>query len=231
MNEKELFERLSDIDDAWILEAHDPVASRSFRPGRSLRRMAAMAAAVALVLTLSMFRAVASDEQIPSVPVESFPTSSSYQAWLDGKTVHREDYWVWEEDGVEHTMSATLEHDPSYAIAHFTTSRDIEIMILLDAVVFTYDGNYECRRVEERGKYRVTAVLNNMLDRMPGTVITTRVWFIELEPQFSVVSGYHTNLRSYYYVMIPDAVKEALKSPDLMPSFTYPSRETREDGE
>lgn len=180
MNDFELFDSLTDIDDAFILEAHEVPASRwSYSRFGGLRRAAVLIAAV-MVLAVTV---MATGGDLPIAPGIVWGEMYSMVSidWTGGDTrVFQEDSGAIEVDGTEYGYHLYTTHGSMRAVASMDLDSGENLEVVFEAYLLMPDGTREYKILSKQGTGHVAVFMTNQIDGKFGSILTIRASFYRL---------------------------------------------------
>lgn len=179
MNNLELFEELTDIDDDLILEAHETPRVRRFHPGSGLRRIAALAAAVMLVAGSAAAAGGDIPKGLPQIPRENVGMISI--AWADSNhQVYQTTSGAIEVNDKEYYYHLYTTHSSLRGVATMQFDADETLEVVFQACIILPDGSYTYKTVSKQGTNRVTVFMTNQTEGKTGVIHAIRASFYRL---------------------------------------------------
>lgn len=202
MNQMDLFEELTDIDDDLILEALQtaPIRRRSV----SLRWIVTLAAVLTAVM-LVMMTAVA---EVPEERKDPHPSG-----WAEKYMEEKMDIGWSTDSGEGGTYELTIRHSAEYAEAVARSYSGKRLTVLMDAFVYLNDGTIEVKKCIAQGIGRVTVAVDNQIEGKPGTVYLIRVNAFEEGSEGSVHQLIHD--LDCFQITPPSGVEVTLPPPTM----------------
>lgn len=226
MNELDLFDELTFIDDDLILEAQE-TPSRNPIKFRGLRKIAVLAAAVMAAITLSLTAVAERSEISPGILHEKYARDDNYS-------------YLWHGLGKCYGVSSQNEEivDTKYHIDYshvctatraetYTVCKGANLRVTLEATILMPDNSVEYKFVAAEGADAVTMELDHMVDDKAGTLVCvrSRVFILSASGRSEVQSWHEAGEYLHYLptalgFQIPNGVD--VRFPDS--KFTYDGR-------
>lgn len=175
MNQLDLFDELTFIDDDLILEAHETPAQRRFFPVGSLRRAAVVIAAVMLLVVTTVASGGDFGIQRPKGWVMGNSTGTCDMDYENQTIIIRD-------EGVYALHQLAIPDIPAVSIttAHATEMRTEtecmgqQIQIIQEAMILMPDGVCQYKAQITEGTDTVVAVMDNLVDGVAGEIANIR---------------------------------------------------------
>ena len=173
MNELDIFDGLTFIDDDLILEAQEAPAPRTIR-FRGLRKIAVLAAAVMVVITLSLTAVAEKSEISPGILHEKYAREDNYSYIWHG---HGKCYGVssqnFEIDRTEYHIDYSHVCTTTRAET-YTVCKGADMRVTLEATILMPDNSVEYKFVAAEGTDAVTLELDHQVDDQGGLLVCVR---------------------------------------------------------
>ena len=172
MKELDFFDAMTQIDDAYVLEAHESAAHRSPARFGGFRRAAVLIAAVMMMVAT----VVAAGGDFITISPRVRYNSDSY--WYE--MVHSEQSDTINVNGTEHTylVYTTLSPERAVASMRFDSGETLEVIFEVD--IRMDDGTIKHKCETKQGTQRVVAFLSNEVDGEKGIILQARTCFIRI---------------------------------------------------
>lgn len=232
MNHEELFDELTYIDDDLILEAYEePASRRSPLRLRSLRRVAALIAAVMVLVGLSAAAvAVANDGwnlRLLNLWQDSAPEQGYHHFWRDSEIAY---------DVGSSTISVGGQNIPFSSASMCSTEKALDLFVCngytlearLEAMILLEDGSMAYKSHTIRGSSQLTNELDNRILEETGTILNVRRTFsVLVEDEWIQFYSNTSYLPSNSGVLVPTGTDA--RFPDMR--YNYDGRKTQDSSE
>lgn len=202
MNHNELFDAMTNIDDHFILEAHEPASSSRirFHPG-GVRRAALIAAMIALTTLSALVVAAVS---VDSAVVASF--WNSIKNTIGYETYGVEENYIFNLNGTDYACLVYTTQSPDTALASIHLASGETLEVIYEAEILLPNGAIARKTLSKQGKERVTVYMTNTFDGVSGIILKTRVRFFRntAEGERLLVSTWTDSLSEKYYQDAPE---------------------------
>ena len=173
MTELDLFDELTFLEDDLILEAQELPARKTIR-FRGLKKAAVLAAAMMVLLAMTMTVVAGNSGMNPGILHEKYARSDNYSYIWHG---HGKCYGV-DSDNVEVDRTAyhiDYSHVCTAARAEtYTVCTGANLRVTLEATILMPDNSVEYKFVAAEGTDSVTMELDHMVDGEAGTLVYVR---------------------------------------------------------
>lgn len=169
MKELDLFDAMTDIDDVYVLEAHESAAHRSPARFGGFRRAAVLIAAV-MMMVATVMAGRGSNALRPSGWVMG---NSTTRFDSDGTTEFVRDEGIYAVDEREIPAISYTRAD-TQQIETKTTCEGEQIQIILEAMILMEDDHCEYKAMTDEGRDEITVVMDNNVDGETGTIMNVR---------------------------------------------------------
>ncbi len=184
MNQMDLFDELTFIDDDLILEAHEKPASWPHLRLGGLRKAAVLIAAVMLLVVSAL--ATGGEFGVPRP-----------QGWVRGNATTRYDTDYENQAMIIHDMGVyAIQHGEEANVPAITLTRahateiwsktecqGYQIQIIQEAMILMPDGKCHYKAQVTEGTDKVVAVMDNLLDGVAGEIANVRLTVCVLTPE------------------------------------------------
>lgn len=173
MKELEFFDAMTEIDDAYVLEAHETADHRSPIRFSGFRRAAVLAAAVMMLVVTTMatgdFGVIRPKGWVRGNSTTSFDMDRENRIMTvyDGGTYALD-------DGPDDTPAESLTRASAEQILTETECHGQELQIIQEAMILMDDGRVEYKAQITEGTDKVIAVVDNQVDGEPGEITNVR---------------------------------------------------------
>lgn len=224
MKPMDLFDELTYVDEAFILEAHETPAARQthFR----FRRFGALLAAVIAVVAMSVAVVATMTEEL-NIRLWQYYTETGHSASFErnGDVAIERDSFIMEGDEnrilVERQSTYTVEEAQSHIVCD---GRSLQVM--MEAMVLMDDGQVKYTFRTKQGNGEVNIHLNNVVSGTEGTLANVRITVSVLyENEWTQLYQVNRYLPMHLGFQIP--VGTDVRFPDMR--YIYDGRATQEE--
>lgn len=174
MKELEFFDALTGIDDAYVLEAHETADHRSPVRFSGFRRAVVLAAAVMMLIALSVAAVADKWEITPAALLEKYDDDNTFvYIWKSSGKCYGVERRITDIYGKEDICHFSYVFTKTLAQS-YTVSTGQPLLVRLEAMVLMEDGRVEYKSVSKETSEDVQLELDHYVDGEPGTLVHVR---------------------------------------------------------
>lgn len=191
MKELDFFDAMTEIDDAYVLEAHESAAHRSTAWFGGFRRAAVLAAAVMMVVVTVV--ATGGDLGIlrPSGWVRG-DVGMDFDMDYENRVMIIQDSGTYNVEGDQDIPAESITEASATQLRTETVCQGEQVQIIQEAMILMDDGHSEYKSQVTEGTDAVVAVMDNLVDGMPGMICNVRLTVAVLTEEADSIYGRQT---------------------------------------